>query len=544
MGKNNTKSNFMIQGTILAAAGIIVRIIGLVYRVPLNNILGKTGAGLYSTAYDIYSIFLLLSSLSLPLAVSKMVSARVAKGEVKNAYKIFLGALLFGIITGGIAGFAVYFGSDFLANLMKFPSSAPAIKVFGPTLVIMAIVGVIRGYFQGIGSMIPTAISQIFEQIANAIVSIVAAVYLKNAGDAIGKGAAYGAAGGTLGTSAGAFIALVFLIIVFLMYKEVLNKQIRRDRISRDESYSYITKSLVLTIVPVLLSTTIYNISNLIDSGIFGNVMTVLGYKESQYSALWGVYSGEYRILTTVPIAIASALSVSLVPSLTRSLTIGKKGQLINKVDSIIRFSMIIAIPCGVGFSMLAGPIIQMFFPSPDYYNLAVNLMRLGFFTVVSFSLSTITNSILQGIDRMRVPVRNAAISLIIHIVLILIFLFVFKWNIFGVVISDILFAVIVCILNAASIKKYLGYSQEILKTFILPTIAALIMGFAAYFAHHLMIKIIPSNTLCTLFAICLAIVIYAILLMLFKVVDEEELYSIPKGTTIVRILKKVHLLK
>lgn len=539
------KSNFIIQGSILAMAGILVRFIGLIYRVPLNNILGNSGISAYSTAYDVYSLFLLISSQSLPLAVSKIVSARVAKKEMKNAYHAFCGAMVIAIIIGIVVGSGVYLGADALAKIWKFPSASLAIKVLAPTLFIMCILGVFRGFFQGLGTMVPTAISQILEQIVNAVVSIAAAMYLYKVGEKVGKETAYSAAGGTLGTAMGALTALLFMFFVYCIYQTVLRRNLARDRHSRKEPFTELSKILAVTIFPVLLSTTIYNFSNIIDSGIYGNVMWyVFGQKEADYSGYWGIYSNKYRLLTTAPIAIASAFSSAVIPSLISSMVAGRKKELQNKVDSTIRLNMIIAIPCGMGLSVMAEPIIKVLFPSPDLFQECVTLMRLAFFSVVVFSLSTITNSILQGIDKMRVPVIHASISLGLHIIIILVLLIVFKLNVYGVAIADILFGLIVCILNAMAIKKYLNYRQEFLKTFVLPTVAALIMGVGTYGFYELLFLLTTSTTFSLILAIIFAMFIYAIMLFLFNVVSEEELRMIPKGYKLVPIVKKLGLMK
>ena len=545
MAKRKGKSNFIIQGSILAIAGILVRVIGLVYRVPLNNILGNSGISAYSTAYDVYSLFLLISSQSLPLAVSKIVSARMAKRQIRNAYRAFCGSMVLAATIGLIVGTGVYFGAEWLASAWKFPSASLAIKVLAPTLFIMCILGVFRGFFQGLGTMIPTAVSQIFEQIVNAVVSIVAAMYLYQAGEKAGQASAYSAAGGTLGTACGALTALIFVFLVYVVYRGSFIKMVRKDRRGYEESFAELSKVLAVTILPVLLSTTIYNFSNIIDSGIYGNVMSyVFGLEEADYSGYWGIYSNKYRLLTTAPIAVASAFSSAMIPSLISSLVSGKQKELRRKVDSTIRLNMIIAIPCGVGLSVLAGPIIQVLFPSPDLYEECVRLMRLSFFSVVVFSLSTITNSILQGIDKMKVPVINSSISLVLHIFVILLLLVVFKLNVYGAALGDIIFGLVVCILNAFSIRKYLNYHQEIVRTFILPTIAAGIMGVGAYGLDKLLYILTGSVAVSLILAILFAIFIYGVLLFLFNIISEEELRMIPKGYKLIPIVKKLGLMK
>ncbi|CBK74681.1 Polysaccharide biosynthesis protein [Butyrivibrio fibrisolvens 16/4] len=233
--RSDTK--FLMQGSILAMASIISRIVGLMYRVPLKAIIGKMGNDYYGTAYEIYNIILLISSYSIPLAVSKLVSARMAKGHVRDANKVLHGALLFAFTTGGIASLVVFFGAEFFTgSMLKTPLAAIALKILAPTLLVVAILGVFRGFFQGLGTMIPSAISQIGEQIVNAIVSVVAAGILFSYGKKVGgvlgniKGyaSAYGAAGGTLGTSTGAAFALLFVLFIFFTFKKCLRKCLKR----------------------------------------------------------------------------------------------------------------------------------------------------------------------------------------------------------------------------------------------------------------------------------------------------------------------------
>lgn len=421
---------------------------------------------------------------------------------------------------------------------------ALALRVLAPTIFIVCVLGVLRGYFQGLGTMIPTAMSQITEQIINAIVSIVAAAFLFSVGDKVGKGAAYSAAGGTTGTLVGAAFALLFMIFVYGVYKPVMNKRIKRDKSTVYENHSALTKVLFVTIVPVLLSTTIYNLSSIIDSGLFGNVMSnIFKLDESTYSSLYGIYSGKYQLLTTAPIAVASALSSAIIPSLIRSLTTGNKGELINKIESSVRLSMIIAIPCGVGISALAEPICILLFPGSEMLDICVGLMRFAVVTVVAYSFSTITNSILQGIDKMSKPVINSSISLAIHIVLVLVLLIVFKMDILGIVVADFVFALLVCILNTLSIRKYLGYRQEIYKTFFIPAVSSILMAVAAMLVYKGIYILFRSNLIALAVSIIIAMVVYGILLIGLKAIDESEIYMLPKGSTIARLLKKLHLL-
>ncbi len=541
MSKN--KTNFLIQGSILAIAGVLVRVIGIVYRVPVNNILGEEGITYYGAAFDVYSLFLLISSMSMPIAVSKIVSAKVAKGEIKNAYRAFAGALAIGFLIGIIVFTIVFFGANSFAELCGYPSAAYAIKVLAPVLFIMCILGVLRGFFQGMGTMIPTAISQILEQVANAIVSIVGAMYLFNAGKEAGESAALGAAGSTLGTLAGAAVALVFMTFVFIIYLPVIKRQIRRNKGVSLESYESLGKELLYTIIPVLLSTTIYNLSSIFDSAVFGNISArIFDMTEAEYSSLYGVYSGIFKLLTTAPIAIASALSSAIIPSIIRSIEQKDMYSTFKKIESSLRLTMIVAIPAGIGLSVLAGPVINLLF-NLERFNDAVGIMRFAVITVVVFSMSTLTNAVLQGVGRMKIPVINASISMVIHYFVLVVLLIAFKPNLYAVVIADIVFGLVVCVLNSVAIYTNIGYKQEVIKTFVLPLVASAIMGAVAYGVNFALFKLTSSNTLSCILAICVAVVVYGLSLLLIKGISEDEIRMLPKGASLVRLLKKLHLL-
>ena len=541
-----------MQGAILGVSSIIVRIIGILYRVPLNNILGEKGVAYYGIAFEVYSFLLLLSSYSLPLAVSKMVSRRVTLRQYKNTRRIFMYALGFASIIGLVAFAVTYFGADFFAGLLNFPQSAIALRTLSFGLIIMSVLGVMRGYFQGLGTMVPTAVSNIFEQIINAIVSLVAAtVFYKAAKTAAiasvpfeNYAEARGASGGTLGTVCGAGAALVFLIVLYMLYRKTVKVQIRRDQTSERESLGSVLKILVLTIIPVILSTTIYNLTGLVDSGLFSNIMEAKGMNHDLIDTYTGMFTGNYRLIVNVPIALASALASSLIPSVVRSVTQGNRGNVIRKIDSSIKVTMIVAMPCAVGIGVLAKPIVNLLFPrSVDPDKVALMLM-IGCVSVVLYSLSTITNSILQGIDKMRIPVIHSAIALVTHALFLVALLFILNINIFAVVIGDLIFCLIVCFLNARSLGKYLGYKQEKVKTFVLPAICSVLMGLIVFFIYKGVHALIHSNAVSVFFSILVAIVVYFALLLLFKVVDVDELYMFPGGSTLIRIARKVHVLK
>ena len=547
--KKKREGAFLVQGAILASAGIITKIIGVIYRIPLINIMGDQGQAYYGIAFEIYAIALLLTSYSLPLAVSKLVSARVAKGERRNAFRVFKAALIFAITAGTAIGLIVFFGSDFIAGkIMAMEPSKYALRVLAPCLLVVAVMGVIRGYFQGLGTMLPTAISQILEQIVNAVVSVVGASYLfefgKKAAETKAKEylpAAYGAAGGTLGTLCGAVAGLLFLAFVFLAYRKIIKRQLRRDHSRYQESYSDIFTVLFYTITPVIISTAVYQSTKILDAGIFSNIMDVQGMAKEKYETLWGMYTGKFNTLVNVPLAIANAVGASVIPSLTAAVTSGNRKLVYSKIQLATRFTMIISIPSMVGCMVLARPVLDLLFSGNN--KVPALLLITGSVTIVFYSLSTITNAMLQGVNRMTIPIRNAAISLVIHLVALFIMLVAFKMNIFAVIGGTIVFSFSMCVLNQRALHREIGYKQEKMKTFVIPLMASIIMGVVALISQMILEIILPPK-IATVLTLFVAVIVYGVALLLLGGLTEEEILAMPKGHLLVKVLKKVHLLK
>lgn len=547
--RRRKESNFVVQGSVLAVAGILVRLIGLLYRVPMTNIIGDVGMGYYSMAFNVYNIILILSSYSLPLAVSKMVAARLARGKYKSSVRVLKAALVYATVVGGIASFITWHFAEFFAvTVFDTDLCIYALKSLAPTIWLMAYLGVLRGYFQGHGTMVPTAVSQIIEQIINAIISVKAAGILFNVGlasnavyETTGYPQAFGAAGGTIGTGAGALSAFLFVVFLFILYLPTLKRQKRRDRSRRLDSYSSISAMLFFTVVPVVISSTVYNISAVIDNSIVAHGMNALG-QGKDFLGLWGIYNNKYMLLVHVPLAMANSLSSSLIPSLSAAVAKKERRAVVAKTGMAVRFAMLIAIPSAVGLTVLAAPIHNLLFHNGSNEQ-AIRMMLAGSSAVVFLSLSTVTNAILQGINHMNIPLRNAAISLVIHVISLYIMLMVLHMGIFSVVFANILFAVLMCLLNGLAIRKYLRYRQELIKTFLLPTVASAFMGVAAFLMFKGAYALTRSNAVGTGLSVLIAVLVYGVLLLKLRCVEEDELYTMPGGTKIIRLARRFRLL-
>ena len=548
--KSSSKTNFLAQGTILVIASFVAKAIGMIYRIPLTHILGDDGNGYYSTANEIYTIILMISSFSLPLAVSRLVAEREYAGEVKNSYKVLICSLRFAAVTGGLLSILTFLlGGVITKDVMGVELASYALRVLAPAIFLFALTGVLRGFFQGHGTMVPTAVSQIIEQIINAIVSVAGAYVMLQYGLKLGEkkgdaelGTALAAAGGTFGTVASVGVALLFMIVIYLGYRNGFKRRMKKDKTRRRESDRAIYRAITYTILPIVLSTLVYNISTIIDQGVFNHILAGMGFTQKQYATVWGIYSGKFRVLMNVPLSIASCLAPSVVPALTEAMANNDLREAGLRTRDTIRYTMVFTIPCAVGMAALARPIMMMLYGNNDSLALAAGIMQSGALLTVLLALSTLTTGLLQGLGEMRAPLVHAATAVAIHLGFLVLFVVKFKWNIYGVVYANIIFGLIICLLNARSIRKKLHYRQEIKKTFLVPVIAAGVMGIAAYLVHRVF-NLFAGNTISTILAVCVGAVVYGICLVKLGGILEREIRRLPKGDLLADLLIRLNIL-
>ena len=551
---NSKNTNSLKQGSILAVASLVTRMIGMLYKIPLTYIVGEDGMTYYNAAYEVYNIALILSSLSIPIAVSKLISAKDQTKEYAFSMRIYKVALILGSVTGGIAGAVVFIFAPKLAEFLAYPSAVYSLRVLGPTILVVAVLGVIRGLFQGKKSMVPTAVSQVFEQIINAIISIVAAVLFMAAGTG-DKKAALGAAGGTFGTLSGAVAAVLFMMFIYQINEGYFKKQVRKDTHDTTFDNVQIFGMVFLTMLPIIISQLVYQLSGIIDTKIFGDYLRSLGVGEKERAALYEPYSNKYRQLTNIPIAIATALSAAIIPTLSGLISVGNQKEARTRIASSIKLNMIIAVPAAVGMGVLGPQIVYLLYRTFNEQGMGGTggmLLRIGSCAIIFFAYSTMTNGILQGISHMKTPVVNAAISLGIHVGLLFFMLFFLNLDSIALVIGNVSFALTVCILNSIALKRYLHYKQEIVKTFLCPLASSIVMGAFVWLVYSGVYKLFTlvlkeqryiPNLFATLISIVLGMVVYLLALGVLKTVDEEELKEYPMGVRFIKIYKKLKLL-
>lgn len=536
--KKNKRNNVVLQGAILAIAGLVVRLIGLLYRVPLTRLLGDEGMGYYSNSFDIYMFFLMVASYGFPLTVSKLTATQFARKRYKEAHVIFKSALILAVIFAVVFSCILWFGADAFAQLIKSPKSVYAIKALAPALFICIILGVFKGYFQGMNNMMPTAVSQIFEQIFNAAFSLIIALIL------VKKGFEYGAAGGTLGTGIGALVALIVLIIIYsLARNRLVYKRINNDTSDFEPQFiAYYWKKILRTAIPIIIGSAILTFTFLIDMVMFQRALDFKGFTDVETVTMYGIYSNKFKVLTRLPVTIATSLSVAIIPSITASIARKNDKEVMHKIDLAIRATLLVAFPATVGEFILAKPILSLLFGT-DHLSLAAMSLQIGAISIVFYSLSTLTIGILQGLNKLKIQAGICGIALLIKIVLNFILLYVFNFNLYGAVVANTLFGLLLTFMNLRVINKTTNIVVNIKKTIIIPMIASLFMGAVSYLSYFLLIQMSIRSGIATLISIVLSVAFYSIVLLKLKGVTESDILSFPKGETVVRLLKKFGLL-
>ncbi len=550
--KNKPGNNFILQAGILAAAGIISRIIGLLYRSPLDSIIGEIGLGYYQSAYSYYTIVLLISSYSIPAAVSKVIAQKLGVKEYRNAHRVFLCAMLYVLVVGGAASLFLFFG----AGLFVEEAAVPVLRILAPTVFIYGILGVLRGYFQAHKSMVQTSVSQILEQIANAAVSIGAAYLLvtitmgtvaqpDDMAERARRGI-YGAMGSAMGTGAGVFVALLFMSGMYALNRKTIHRRIEKDRHSNVESYGSIIRTITCVVTPFILSTAVYNLNSSVNTKIYTDIYT--GIRQLDSVAImekWGIFSGKALTISNIPIAFASAMASAMLPSVAQLTAAGKVDETCRRIGVAVKTTMLISIPSAVGLFVLARPVTKMIFPSStaDSLDQAGMLLMTLSLSVVFYALSTLSSTVLQGLGRLNTPIINAGIALVIQTLAAFGLLLFTELDLYSIAIAVTLYSGIMCVLNQWAVRRAVGYRQEIMGTFVKPAFAALVMGIAAWLVYEGLYIWCGSMVIAVIPAMLVAVAVYFVTLILDKGVTEEELRAMPKGYLIVRAARKIKLL-
>lgn len=543
-----------MQATILAVASIVSKLIGMLYNIPFANILSTEGNGYYGAAQTIYALVLLIATFSIPSAVSKIMAERIEKGEYRNVKRIFNGSLIYVFVVGGIAAILTYV---FAPVLVKETSNAVlSLRILTPTIFLSGFLSVYRGYFQAYGNMVPTSISQIVEQIFNAIVSIVAALVFMQWATAMGmedETAKYGAAGGTLGTGAAVLAGLIYMMILFQKEKKELKVKIKEDKISKLMSYREVFKLLLMIATPIIFSSFIYNINVTLDMKIFFKILDSMGTSEEMIASQYALYNRYYLVLANIPIAMAAAVASAVIPSVSSAYATNNPKECNRKIGQSLQLTMVLTIPCAVGLAVLSKPIVRLIYKSlseQDTKVVAV-LLILGGVSIVLYGISSVTNGVLQGIGKVNLPVISAATALVLHVFLLVPLVRYTKLGIYSMIFATAFYALIVVIMNQHAVKKYLNFKIDWKQTVWVPLSSAIVMGVVAgllYKGLYLLCGNIMGNYLANAVATLVSVVIaagsYFIAMIKIGGYTQEMLEAFPKGALLANLAAKLHLIK
>ena len=356
--------------------------------------------------------------------------------------------------------------------------------------------------------------------------------------------AMYGAIGSALGTGAGVGIGLLFMWSVYALNRGVLLRRADRDRNHEVESYRDISKLIVMVVTPFILSTAAYNLSTSLNSTVYLKLYrAVKGLDEATVYANYGVFSGKAVTICNIPVAFASAMTSAMIPAVAQLMAQENYEGTRLRVGMAVKSTMILAIPCGVGMFVLAKPVTWLLFPQKATIDLAARLLMAMAVSVVFFSLSTLSSSVLQGIGKVNTPIYNALIALAVQTVTLVVLLLYTNLDLYALVIANIVYSGLMCILNQVAVRRAIDYRQEFRHTFLLPFAAAAVMGVVAFLVYHGLYLLSSSTVVSVIPAILIAAAVYFVLLILFRAVTEQELRGLPKGYLLVKVAKKCRLM-
>lgn len=542
MSKKENNNTLVKNATFLMVAALISKIIGMLYKSPLTTLIGRESFACFQFAQNAYFILLMIASFSIPQAVSKIMSERIAFKRYRDAQRVFKGALLYAVIAGGIAALVCIFGASILVP-DNMANARLALQMLAPTIFVSGILGVFRGYFQAYRNMLPTSISQILEQIAVATVALLASGFMvhhfANAGeDTLQR---WSAAGATMGTGAGVCTAFLFMLFVYRVNHKTIAKKIKNDRVSVNESYRSIMKIILLIAAPIILSAFIYNVNGYINGVMYTSILGWKGVSNSLVKQNYAEY-GFFMTLINIPLTLASTAPTSMMPEVSAQYAIGDLEETKRKIDQATWIAMLISIPASVGLAVLAQPVTRLIFPSTE--GVAGQLMVIGVITVILNSTSNISNGVLQAIGKANIPMINAAISLGVDIVFLALVLVFTNMGIYAVVLAMVVYALVMCVLNDRALKKYLGYKNPWRSAYFVPILASIPMGIVAVAVYKLVYAVISSNFISLIPSIVLAIVVYFVGYLVVAKPKKEDLAALPGGTRLAQVAQKLKILK
>jgi stage V sporulation protein B len=543
------RRSFLKGAAVLALAGVAVHAIGALYRIPLTHIIGVKGVGLYQMAYPVYGLLLTLSTAGIPGAISKMVSERLVRGDRRNARRVFHVSLLLLSAIGIVSAAAMALGSGWIAGFIargSGPLVRPSMLAAAPALFFVAALTAYRGYFQGLQHMIPTAVSQLWEQAVKIVPGFFIAAHFMH------RGPEWGAAGAMWGVALSEAVALAYLMAVYSARRRrelnesaegVLRAESRRHA---PEPFGALACGLARLALPMMAGAIFLPLASLADASIVVNRLTDLGYAREATQAFYGILSGMVNVLVNVPSVLSLSIGTSLIPAIAESSERQDIRAVERKSRMGIRMALLVSLPCAVGLAVLSRPILDLLYGpalTPEQLAVGGDLLAMSAVGVVFLSVVQSTNGALQGMGRVYVPMVSLAVGAAVKITLNYCLIGMPEINIKGAPLGTIACYMIPAAINLAYVKKAVGMRLNAAGMLIKPALASLCMGAVAWS----MAAYLPALTgakPATVIAILVAIPVYAVLAVAFGAVGREELSLLPKGDKIASFFGRMGMLR
>lgn len=531
----NKKQTFIWGAAIIAFSHIVVKIIGAGFKIPLDRfILLPEGMGIYNAAYTIYNWLFMISTAGLPVAISKMVSEAYAVGNIKEANRIFSVARVFMLVLGLCGSLVMFFGAEMFAELIGVQYVKYSIMALSPSLFFVAMMSAYRGYTQGMGNMLPTAVSEVVEAAGKLGMGLVLALHFINYGVEYGAAGAIG--GVTVGTACGFLI--LFVDSVRTRKRLVHNSETYKNEVT-PKSGRQILKRLVVIAVPVTLGVSVFTLTSLIDTAMIMNQLAFLGYSLSERTSLFG-YLNRAVTIFNVPPTIIAAISVSTVPAISAAISAKRHAQALDVAKSALRITILFAFPCAIGMSVLAEPILRLIYGDASH----ALLLRITALSVACVTLVQTGNAILQAYGKVWKPVRNMAIGGCVKILVNLALVSRPEININGAPIGTFLCYLTVMVLNLVSIKHTAGIKYELLDFAVKPILSVLVMGAATAVAYALALRMTGYYIIAMGIAVAVAVAVYGMMIFLVRCIRKEDVMLLPKGERLYAMLVRAHIMK
>ena len=529
MAKNEKKS-FVKGAFILGAAGLICKIIGAFFRIPMYNMLGD-GMQYYEAVYPYYSTLLVISSAGLPTAISRMVAEHSTLGDMAGAKKVFQKSLIMLVIIGAVTTALMYLGSDFLARTTVGEGAAMSYRMMSPALLIVSIMCAFRGYLQGLQKMMGTAMSQLAEQAGKLAIGL----YLAHLW--MPKGLEYGAMGAVAGVTISELLALIVVALFYMFRKRELAPLEPTEQLAPVESTRHIIRNLLAIAIPVTIGASIMPIMGIVDASLIKSTLIDIGFSEAAASMRFVALRSNVTNIINMPAVLTIALAMSLVPTVSAArATKDIKG--IHKASAMgIKLAMFIGIPCSVGLFALSSPVIDFLYDiDPERLAIASALMRTSAIGVIFLSLVQTLTGILQGVGKQHIPVINLFIGGVVKVVLMLTLMKNPNIEIQGAAISTTACYIVAGVLDAIYLIRYTKLRLKVMDTFIKPVVASLVMGSAAYFTYGFVMSRLSSNTIATAAAIAVGFGLYLLLALWMRMFTKDDFALIPGGRLLARL--------